>query len=295
MLRATDHREALGGEFAVAACTACELARTVPRPTDLGAWYPDSYPQHAGEEELTVRVVQAALREGATGRLPAWARALAARVVPDGDLGGAVPPGSRVLDVGAGNGAAVAALRSAGVDAWGVEPSSRAVAAAVRAGRATVREGTLEANPLAGERWSVIRFNHVLEHVPSPVGALRLARGGLLDGGRVVVTVPNLGSAAARLFGASWDGLELPRHLHHFTGRTLARTMAAAGLEVVSMRTVAVFGVLSGSLDARTSGGRRQRGWGRSLPARCLAYPLELLLAALGGGDALIAVARSRP
>jgi SAM-dependent methyltransferase len=294
VLRGTDHREGLGGVFEVAECTTCGLARTAPRPADLGSWYPDSYPQHAGDEELTVRVVQAALREGASGRLPGWARALTARVVPDGDLGGTVPPAGRVLDVGAGNGAAVAALRSVGVDAWGVEPSARAVAAAARAGRVTVREGTLEANPLDGERWTVVRFNHVLEHVPSPVGALRLARASLEDGGRVVVTVPNLGSAGARLFGASWDGLELPRHLHHFTRRTLARTIAAAGLEVVSMRTAAVFGVLSGSLDARTSGGSRQRGWGGSLLARCLAYPVELLLAALGAGDALVAVARPR-
>jgi hypothetical protein len=51
-------------------------------------------------------------------------------------------------------------------------------------------------------------------------------------------------------------------------------------------------GVLPGSVDARTAGGQRQRGWGDALPVRLLAYPLEWGLGLLGQGDGLLAVAR---
>ena len=48
------------------------------------------------------------------------------------------------------------------------------------------------------------------------------------------------------------------------------------------------------SLDAATAGGRRQRGWGRSVPVRAVLYPVELAIAGAGGGDGLVAVAYAR-
>ena len=130
--------------------------------------------------------------------------------------------------------------------------------------------------------------------MPDPVASLEAARALLAPGGRVVIGVPNFGAAGRRAFGSSWDGLELPRHLHHFTRASLTAVLARAGLQVDSVRTVALFGLLPASADARTNGGRRQRGWGRSVPLRAAVYPVELLTAAAGGGDGLIAVAHAR-
>jgi SAM-dependent methyltransferase len=209
-------------------------------------------------------------------------------------MGGALAPGTRLLDVGAGNGTAVRALAAAGVDAHGVEPDEGAVEAAHAAGTATVVRGTLEDNPLDGGRWDLIRMYQTLEHMPDPVDALRRAGGMLAPGGRLVVGVPNFDSLVRRATGASWDGLELPRHLHHFTRASLARVLAEAGLEVAAIRTVALFGLLPASLDARTAGGTRQRGWGRTVPLRAALYPVELAIAAAGGGDGLMAVAHAR-
>jgi len=49
----------------------------------------------------------------------------------------------------------------------------------------------------------------------------------------VIVEVPNAGGLGARLFGRAWSGLELPRHLSHFTPETLERTVRKAGGRVV--------------------------------------------------------------
>ena len=293
VLSGTDHREGMGGWFSVVVCRRCGLGRVEPWPDDPMAWYPDAYQQHTAQT-LTGRVVEAAIRRTATRPLGDAARRVATSVVPDADMGGPLAPGARLLDVGAGNGAAVRALRAAGVDAHGIEPEERAVAAASAAGVTTVSVGTLEANPLEGEHWDVVRMNQVLEHVPDPVDALRRVRALLAPGGRAVIGVPNFGSLGRRAFGASWDGLELPRHLHHFTRFSLGLALAEADLEASSMRTVALFGLLPASIDAATTGGRRQRGWGRSVPLRAVLYPVELAVAAAGGGDGLVAVTHAR-
>lgn len=294
VLTGTDHREGMGGRFSVVVCRSCGLARVDPWPDDPMAWYPAGYQQHTAQT-VTGRAVEAMIRATATRGMPAVVRRVATSLVPDADMGGRLTRATRLLDVGAGNGTAVRALRAAGVDAYGIEPETRAVEAARAGGATTVVEGTLEDNPLSDRRWDVIRMYQTLEHMPDPVDALRRANGMLAPGGRVVIGVPNFGALLRRLTGRSWDGLELPRHLHHFTRFSLGMVLSEAGLLASSMRTVALFGLLPASLDALTTGGRRQRGWGRSVPLRAALYPVELLVAAAGGGDGLIAVAHASP
>lgn len=287
MLRAMDHRESLGDAFEVLQCAGCGHGVTDPVPDDLAAWYPTTYQQHVAQGGLTTRVVAASVRH--TGRAR-WGSAAIERFVPDAALGGPIAPGARVLDVGAGNGAFVRALRGIGVDAHGVEPSAHAVAAAHHAGSDTVILGTLEDATLPFATWDLIRIHHVLEHVSDPIVTLRTARNLLSASGRMVVVVPNLGGFGRRLFGASWDGLELPRHLHHFTRSSLALAIARAELTPHTTRTVAVFGCLGGSLDARVHHGQRQQGWGRSLPVEGALYPIEVAAAVFGCGDGLLTI-----
>lgn len=290
LFTATDHREQLGGRFAVVRCATCRLVRTDPQPEDLSPWYPPDYRSHAGERSAHARASTAALRYAADPGRSALLARLLTWVIPAADLGPPLPEGARVLDVGAGSGAAVAALRSVGYDAWGVEPSASAVAIAHEAGRDTVRQGTLERSDLTSQTWDVVRFSHVLEHVPSPLATLRTVARILPPGGRVVVVVPNFAGAGSRVFRSSWDAIEVPRHLHHFTPRTLRRMFAAAGLEVYSLRTAALFGSLPASIDAWTCGGLRQRGWSARLPVKAATYPLELALGAIRLGDGLVVV-----
>ena len=294
MLEGTDHREQVGGWFAVVECDGCGLARTEPVPVDPGAWYPTGYQQHDAPDTATTKVVRRAVTTAGRSHRRAGQVALAT-LVPDAAYLGDLPPGTRVLDVGAGNGNVVAGLRDAGVDAWGIEPSGAGAEIARSRGLATVMEGTLEdalaTGVIAGSGWDIVRMYQVLEHVPNPVQTLEEIRGILADRGRLIIGVPNLNSLARRAVGASWDGLELPRHLTHFTPRTLRMVLDRAGFHVWRLRTVALFGILPGSIDARTAGGQRQRGWGEALSVRALAYPLEVGYAALGQGDGIIAEA----
>jgi len=287
-LTGTDHREGLGGTFSILECRRCGHGVTDPVPSDLSAWYPVSYQQHTAGDGLTTRVVMSSARAVVLRPRAAWPLE---RLVPDAAFGGPLGAGARVLDVGAGNGSIVRALREAGVDAEGVEPSASAVEAARRAGCTAVIEGTIDDVADSHGPFDVIRIHHVLEHVPDPIATLRVARSLLTPSGRVVIIVPNFGGGGRRAFGRAWDGLELPRHLHHFTSRSLGVAATRAGLAPGDTRTVAIFGCLAGSLDARAHGGERQQGWGNALAVRAGLYPVELAAAALGLGDGLLRVA----
>jgi hypothetical protein len=50
--------------------------------------------------------------------------------------------------------------------------------------------------------------------------------------GLLVVAVPNFGSLQARVFGARWFALDLPRHLVHLDARGLRSGLEALGLRI---------------------------------------------------------------
>ena len=59
----------------------------------------------------------------------------------------------------------------------------------------------------------------------------------LKPGGIFYVLVPNVDSAEARVFGSYWHGLELPRHLFHYSPASLKFLAESAGLQEVSLET----------------------------------------------------------
>jgi SAM-dependent methyltransferase len=135
----------------------------------------------------------------------------------------------RLLDYGCGSGAFAIAAQAQGYDATGIEPFSllqeREVAPRLIA-------GTLKDLP-PNDEFDIITMWHVLEHLEDPTAMLRQLSQHLSYEGRLVVCVPHIDSWQARLFGGLWFHLDPPRHLHHFSRRSLKLSLAAAGLEDV--------------------------------------------------------------
>ena len=184
-------------------CGSCGAATTFPWPTgeELALAYARYRPESgrfAGPGDAVLRRTRA--------RLAARIDRLA-------------PPGP-VLDVGAGDGTLLEALRARGRDALGLERQSR-------------RDDVLEAELDELEpRWAAIVFWHSLEHLPAPGRAIDAAAGRLLPGGRVFVAVPNAASLQARAFGDRWFHLDLPRHLVHLPAEALVARLRSLGLEI---------------------------------------------------------------
>ena len=139
-----------------------------------------------------------------------------------------IPPGGRVLEIGAGDGRFVARLAGAGFDARGIEPSPRAAALAAGAG-ARVERAEAESAPVADASLDAVIAWHSLEHLDDPGATLRRARGWLVPGGRIVVAVPDLASLQARIGGDRWFHQDVPRHRTHFTAAGLRALLARTG------------------------------------------------------------------
>ncbi len=131
-------------------------------------------------------------------------------------LNGAVRPGMSLLDVGTGRGRFVQSAARAGYDARGIEPSIRGLDAARELGIDVVQAGVGEA--AIGERsLDAVTVWHVLEHLDDPGAALGRIHGWLRPEGALLIGVPNLASLQARIGGARWYHLDVPRHRVHFT------------------------------------------------------------------------------
>jgi SAM-dependent methyltransferase len=148
---------------------------------------------------------------------------------------GGVEPGERVLEVGAGRGRMAAAIARQGADVLGIEPATASSAAARELGVPVENVSIEDAEVEPGGRDLIVIW-HVLEHLDSPAEALARVRQWIADGGRAVISVPNLGSLQARIGGDRWFHQDVPRHRTQFTQAGLEQLMRRSGFRPVRTR-----------------------------------------------------------
>ena len=211
---------ALPGDYELARCASCGTAVTLA-PAPAQAHETGAY---GGGRPRGARAVAPLLRAFDHHRLRQLARA------------GAHTPG-RLLDIGAGRGRFVAQARDAGWYAHGIEPSQRGIDGARAIGIELVAAGIDDAQ-VPPASLDAATLWHVLEHVDDPGAALERIASWLRPGGLLLVGVPNLAAVQARVGGARWYHLDVPRHRTHFTVTGLEALLRAHGLEPVSTNHV---------------------------------------------------------
>jgi 2-polyprenyl-3-methyl-5-hydroxy-6-metoxy-1,4-benzoquinol methylase len=139
-----------------------------------------------------------------------------------------------VLDVGCGSGKWVRFLRSAGVEAFGIEPAD-ALYDAYLTGGDEFRHATASDLVAAGEpTYRVITVCDVIEHVDDVRPFAASVADLLAPGGIMLVSTPNVASLAAKLSGKFWHFYE-KYHLGYFATSTLTTLLGEVGLEPVSV------------------------------------------------------------
>jgi 2-polyprenyl-3-methyl-5-hydroxy-6-metoxy-1,4-benzoquinol methylase len=245
----------------VVQCGVCDLVFTNPRPTaeTIGYYYPSDYSCYE-------------MRSAVSQRWKARLRARVQRVVLRTDFGYPSPKVSRLdrvysrlgrawlrgglrrsewipyrgegklLDFGCGAGAFLERMRDLGWRVEGLDMSTVAAHAVMRHRGIKVHVGTLPHRDLAPESFDCVTMWQALEHVHDPRLTVREARRLLRPRGLLVVAVPNLASWSFRHFGRHWFGLDVPRHLTHFTPATLNALLAAEGFRVLKLTQVGTDG-----------------------------------------------------
>ena len=151
-----------------------------------------------------------------------------------------IPDKSKILEFGCSDGQLAEYVKAQkGCSVFGIDISETAVTAAM-----PHLSGGLVANierddwqsPLGDEKFDVILFSDVLEHLSDPVKVLREAIGFLREDGRVLFSVPNIahGDVILKLLAQRFDytshGLLDDTHVHFFGKENLAQFCEQSGL-----------------------------------------------------------------
>jgi len=213
--------------FAVVRCEYCGLLYTNPRPDarSISRFYPVDYHPH---------------RRPAKMRHSRSVRPLLGRLLgrPCSERRGALPwagPG-RLLDFGCGAGSFLKTMADQGWQVTGLDANVGAVREVQEQHGLTALVGSLPHPDLPPGSFDVVTMWHSLEHVHRPLAILREVYRLLVPGGKLIVATPNIQSLPFYLFRRDWFGLDLPRHLTHFTPSTLTAMLQTAGFRVEPVR-----------------------------------------------------------
>jgi SAM-dependent methyltransferase len=245
--------------FAVTQCQDCGLCFTSPRPA------PNSIHQFYASPARRARIV---CHGTSLCRRPRWLPRTWQSFNRFENL--PVCGQRRLLDFGRGSASFARRMHEHGWKVTRLDPFNKTSQLGGLEPGITMLAGDLPHPELGEQSFDVITMRHALEHLHQPLQALRAANQLLVGGGTMIVTVPNIDSLPFKWFGRYWWGLNLPRHLTHFTPDTLHLMLTRAGFEVGHMRMLRQAGGLERSARLAQRHGH-DAGWRTWLRARPLA------------------------
>ena len=142
-----------------------------------------------------------------------------------------------ILDIGCSSGGFLGTLKGKAWKLYGIEMEASTAAKARANSGAEVFVGDAVDAPFPANGFDAITCFDVLEHVYEPRQVLMKVLEWLKPGGIFYVVVPNIDSWESRFFGSYWYGLELPRHLSHFSPSSLRHLTGSLGFEETNLIT----------------------------------------------------------
>lgn len=174
-----------------------------------------------------------------------------------------------VFEIGYGSGALLRRFHEDGAAVHGADPDQLRVEVddVVRA-HATLHECGVDALTDLRPDVDLVYGVHVIEHVPDPLRALRIAGDLCRPGGRVAFLTPAADSRGLGLYGAAWWMLEDPTHVRFFSAASLELAARSAGLSDVRVERLVLdsLSVDAASLARAAARGRSPHGVLRRRP-----------------------------
>jgi 2-polyprenyl-3-methyl-5-hydroxy-6-metoxy-1,4-benzoquinol methylase len=210
-------------QFVVWQCGNCSLRFTqdVPDEASIGKYYQSAdYISHSNTSKGVVNKLYQTVRNYT---LAQKARLIISQTVKHGTL----------LDIGAGIGAFLNTMKQKGWETTGIEPDDGARHQAKTLFNIHLQE-TSRLQQLPTNSFDAITLWHVLEHVHQlhpyigKLGAL------LKPGGKLFIAVPNYQSLDGSIYKTYWAAYDVPRHLYHFTPKSIDILMRKHGLKLTA-------------------------------------------------------------
>lgn len=205
--------------FHVKQCAQCNLGITTPRPETekLGSYYQsEEYISHSGKSSGGVGFVYKLARSFSLK----WKRAKILGNKKEGSI----------LDFGCGTGDFLNTMQNSGWSITGVEPSSEA---RLKAEILTSIKINGSLDELVSQKFDVITAWHVVEHVPDLIQTVQKLKRLLKEDGIIFIAVPNYQSPDGITYKEYWAGFDVPRHLWHFSKKSMSMLFDSEGLKLI--------------------------------------------------------------
>ena len=206
-------------KFQIYSCDKCGLRFTNPRPNDdqLAGYYDSSeYISHSNESASLVDGLYKIARTFTLRRKRKLIEKLSLN--------------KRLLDVGCGTGHFIDYCQQHGWQVNGVEPNDIARTQAEDKTKIIIQHNLSE---IVDASYEVITLWHVLEHLPDLEQTMNQLKSLLAPGGVLIIAVPNFDAYEATVFDEYWAAYDVPRHLWHFSKKSMAQLSKKHGLKIV--------------------------------------------------------------
>ena len=212
-----------GETFVVVECNSCSLRFTqdVPDVASISPYYKsENYISHTNTSKGLINRLYQSVRK----RTLKQKRKLIEKAtgITKGNL----------LDVGSGTGAFANEMKMAGWQVTGLEPD----ADARTVGKQLYNLELADINhfyKLPESSYDAITMWHVLEHVHDLQGYIAQLKSLLKENGKLFIAVPNYTSKDAAVYNEHWAAYDVPRHLYHFSPRSMKVLVEKHGLKIV--------------------------------------------------------------
>jgi 2-polyprenyl-3-methyl-5-hydroxy-6-metoxy-1,4-benzoquinol methylase len=212
-----------GEEFAIYKCSHCGLMITRPMPefSKLGSYYAsENYISHSSASTDAISKIYHFVRNYTHKKKYKLLKKYSS--------------GKTVLDIGCATGEFLRYCSSQGMQALGIEPNEKARKIAESRYNLEVADEP-EISSLESGSIDMITMWHVLEHVPDINQRMADIFRLLKNDGVAFIALPNHASYDAAFYYRYWAAWDVPRHLFHFSRKSLPVLAAKHGFHVVDI------------------------------------------------------------
>lgn len=207
-----------------------EMYLTVPRPAekDLGKYYAsESYISHTDANDSFIDKIYQAVKNFTIKQKVKLIESFKTE-------------NRSILDIGCGTGDFLVACKASGWEVHGIEPNEKA--REIAADKLKLKNHPNNSEKIhvdiqellkSSRKYDVISMWHVLEHVSNLKEYIEYLKGLLTTNGILIIAVPNFRSFDAEYYKEHWAAYDVPRHLWHFSKKSISLLFEKVNLEVI--------------------------------------------------------------
>jgi len=140
----------------------------------------------------------------------------------------------KLLDIGCGTGDFLAMAQKYKWEVSGVEPDEQARKIAAEKTNIKIHNNDW-LTQIPDHSFDAITMWHVLEHVPNLEEQIALLRRIIKPDGTIFIAVPNFNSHDANHYKEFWAAYDVPRHLWHFSQKSIKELFLVENMKVVKI------------------------------------------------------------